>query len=255
MKRLLALLLSLCLSLSLCACGGSGSGSGSSSAKSPATSSASGSGSASGTASSPDGSSSDSSVSSSASSDNSADSSNGDSINVDKGPRNVTLTLPASYVDEGTTQESLDEECEGSGWESATLNEDGSVTCVMTLAQHEELMDSIVDEIQTALDEMVGSEDYPSITAIDHDDNFTEFTVSMDADELSMTDSIASLGLMIYGGMYHVFNGTSDQAENIHIQYINADTGEVLDETSAADMADSLNALQDAADASSSSAS
>lgn len=56
-------------------------------------------------------------------------------IDVDSGLFNVTLTVPADFIGE-VTQEQLDESAKGNGYKSATLNDDGSVTYIMTKVQH-----------------------------------------------------------------------------------------------------------------------
>lgn len=156
-------------------------------------------------------------------------------IETDKGLFNVTLTIPADFVDEGTTQDSLDQQAKKSGWRSATLNEDGSVTYVITKAQHKEMMDGVRETIDTAIKEMIGSEDYPSITAIDVNDDYTQFKVTLSDDEMGLMDAFSTLAFYMYGAMYHVFNGT--EAGNISVQYINGSTGEVIEEANSADMA------------------
>lgn len=90
-----------------------------------------------------------------------------DGIDVDKGLLEVEFTVPAEFFDEGTTQESLDEAVNEEGFKSATLNDDGSVSYVMTRAKHAEMMDDIREEIDSSLAEMVGSEEYPTITKIE----------------------------------------------------------------------------------------
>ena len=86
-------------------------------------------------------------------------------VDVDKGLFNVTLTIPKDFVGE-TTQEKLDESVKEKGYKSATLNSDGSVTYVMTKAQHEEMLVGIRESIDKSLSEMVGSSDYPNITNV-----------------------------------------------------------------------------------------
>ena len=93
-------------------------------------------------------------------------------VDVDKGLFNVTLTIPKDFVGE-TTQEKLDESVKEKGYKSATLNSDGSVTYVMTKAQHEEMLVGIRESIDKSLSEMVESSDYPNITNVEHNDNYT----------------------------------------------------------------------------------
>ena len=99
MRKVLSLTLALAMVLSLSSCGGQNGGTASST---PAASTADGSAGA--DASSSDGS---------------------GMVEVDSGLFNVTITVPATFVEEGATQESLDATAKEEGYKSITLNEDG----------------------------------------------------------------------------------------------------------------------------------
>lgn len=155
-------------------------------------------------------------------------------IEVEKQLFDVTLTIPADYVGE-STQEDLDKIRDEYGYESVTLNDDGSATYVMTKSQHKEMLEEYRTQINTNLQEMVGSEDYPNFTAIEANDNFTEFTVTTKSAELDFTESFSVLSFYMYGGMYGIFSG--ETADNVIVTFINADTGEVISTSNSADMA------------------
>ena len=97
-------------------------------------------------------------VSSAESSDPSEETHSLDELNgldVEQELFDVKLTIPADYVEEGTTQESLDAEAKEAGFQSATLNEDGTVTYVMTKSQHQKLMEDMKANLDQSLKEMV----------------------------------------------------------------------------------------------------
>ena len=129
-------------------------------------------------------------------------------VDVDAGLFNVTITVPADFLDEGVTQENLDEQAKEKGFKSITLNDDGSATYVMTKAQHEEMMDGIRQSIDGSLLEMASSEDYPSVVSIDANEDYTEYKITVNAEEVGLQESFLVLSLYVFGGMYHVFNGT-----------------------------------------------
>lgn len=137
-------------------------------------------------------------------------------VDVDKGLFNVTLTIPKDFVGE-TTQEKLDESVKGKGYKSATLNSDGSVTYVMTKAQHEEMLVGIRESIDKSLSEMVGSSDYPNITNVEHNDNYTSFTITTKNAEPDMSESFSVMALYMYGGMYGIFSG--EEVDNVHVDF------------------------------------
>ena len=117
------------------------------------------------------------------------------------------------------------------------MHDDGSITIVMRKSQHKKMMEELSKSIDDALQEMVGSEDYPNITAVEHNDNYTSFTVTTKSEELSFTESFSSIVFYLYGGMYNSFNGTP--ADNIHVDFINEASGEVIESFDSKNMEDS----------------
>ena len=154
-------------------------------------------------------------------------------IEVDDDLFDVTITIPADYVS-STTQAELDAEVAEVGCK-ATLNDDGSATYVMTKKQHKKLMDDIATNINDSLNKMVGSEDYPNITSVTANSDFTEFTVTTKNAEPDMSESFAVMSFYMFGGLYHIFNGTT--VDNIHVDYVNADSEEVISSADSSDMA------------------
>lgn len=157
-------------------------------------------------------------------------------IEVDKNLFDVVITMPADLVGE-TTQEELDQQAAESGVHSITLNEDGSATYVMSKEQHKKLLEDTRQSIQTSLDEMVGSDDYPNITSVEANDDFTSFTVTTTSTEVSFTEAFSVIGLYMYGGIYGIFSG--ETPDNIHVDFVNADTGEIIDSSDSQDMEES----------------
>ncbi len=151
-----------------------------------------------------------------------------DGLNVEKNIFSVTLTYPASMVDEGTTQDSLNNEISGiDGIKSATLNEDGSVTYIMTKAYHKQIMDDMAQTIDESMAEMVGSEDYPNFTKVEANEDYTVFTVTTKSKALSLDESLSLLQFYTEGAFYNVVSG--NDADSIHVDFVNADTGEIID--------------------------
>lgn len=164
---------------------------------------------------------------SAATSQNNTDDSS-DTIEVDKGLFNIEFTVPAQFFDEETTQESLDETAKEKGFQSVILNDDGSVTYIMTRAQHDELMSATREQIDAGITDMVESEDYPSISKIEPNDDYSVFKVYLSTEDVSLSDSLSALLLYFYGGMYNSFNGTP--VDDITVSFINEATGTVIQE-------------------------
>lgn len=137
---------------------------------------------------------------------------------------NVALTIPAEYV-EGTTQKELNKQAKEGTFKSATLNKDGSVTYVMSKSQHKEMLNTLKDSIADELNKIPNSTDYPNITKVEANDDYTKFTVTTASTELSFEEQFLSVQLYIYGGMYNAFNNLSPV---ISVDYVNVDSGATI---------------------------
>ena len=161
-------------------------------------------------------------------------------IDVDKGLLNVEITIPAEtaeyYGFTFESQEEADAYAKEQGFKSVTLGDDGSVTIVMSKSQHKKTMEGLRTTIDESLQEMIGSEDYPNITAVEHNDNYTSFTVTTKSEELSFNETFSTFAFYIYGGMYNSFNGTP--ADNIHVDFVNEASGDVIDSFDSKNMSD-----------------
>lgn len=137
---------------------------------------------------------------------------------------NVALTIPAEYV-EGTTQKELNKQAKEGTFKSATLNKDGSVTYVMSKSQHKEMLNTLKNSITDELNKIPNSTDYPNVTKVEANDDYTKFTVTTTSTELSFEEQFLSVQLYIYGGMYNAFNNLSPV---ISVDYVNADSGATI---------------------------
>ncbi len=157
-------------------------------------------------------------------------------VEVDKGLFNVTLNIPADFIGE-TTQEELDKTVKEKGFKSATLNPDGSVTYVINKKQQEEMLEDVRKSIDEGLAEMANSEDYPTITNVTANDDYTSFTIttkSASKDDIGLNESFSVLALYMYGGMYGVFSG--ERVDNVHVDFVNEASGEVISSADSKDM-------------------
>ncbi len=155
-------------------------------------------------------------------------------VEVDKGLFDVEFTVPKDFVGD-TTQEKCDEIAKEKGYHSMKLNEDGSVTYQVSRSQHKEMMQETKDSIDKSLSEMCGPDsEYPNFVEIKPNDDYTSFTVITKSDKLNLTEGVSVLGLYMYGGMYNIFNGT--EVDNIHVDFVNEASGEVIDTADSKDM-------------------
>lgn len=152
-------------------------------------------------------------------------------VDVEKELFDVTITVPADFIGEAT-QADLDEGAKENGYK-VKLNDDGSATFTMTKSQHREMLSGIAENLSQELSDMVGSEDFPTFTDISYNDDFTSFTVTTTSSELNLTESMSVLVFYSYGGMYNIFTGNS--VDNIHVDFVNADTGDIISSSDSKD--------------------
>lgn len=155
------------------------------------------------------------------------------SVKKEKKDDTVELNIPSDFVD-AATQEELDNIVKEKDFISATLNPDGSATYVITKSKHKELMKEVTEELNSSLDELITSEEYPNITDIKTNSDFTNFSITTTSPELSLEETFSVMMFYTCGAMYNVFNGTP--VDNVHVDFINADSGEIIDSFNSADM-------------------
>ncbi len=151
-------------------------------------------------------------------------------MNVDKGPLNVEITLPASLF-EGEDIDSVIADVEKEGIK-VTKNEDGSLTYKMSKAKHKEMMKEMEASLEESIKEIKESDDYVSIKDITHNKAFSEFTLVVDKKKYEDSmDSFAIFTLGITGMMYQVYSGVDPDDYQVKILTKDEATKDVLDET------------------------
>ena len=159
-----------------------------------------------------------------------------DSARIYNTVTNVKVTLPASlfeYVDEEISQDDLDKAAFENGFISATLNEDGSVTYVMSKDKYNAYVAELAMSIDKGLEELCNTEN-STIVDIKHNADFTDYTITLDADVVGFTESCVSLAIVLYSAFYYGFTG-KDMTSGVHFTYVNK-SGDVLEEYSTDEM-------------------
>lgn len=154
-------------------------------------------------------------------------------IQTENGLMYVSITLPADYVGEDITQESIDANA-GETYTSGILNDDGSVTYKMTKKQHRAMLDLTAEQIDAALKELIDNEQY-AFTSIEHNKDFTSFDVSLSTEDVGINESLMTLGFYMYGGMYSLFTG--GEVDNITVNFYSP-SGNLISTANSSDMAE-----------------
>lgn len=135
-------------------------------------------------------------------------------VEVNNGILTVSLVVPKDFVGD-VTQEELDQGA-GDSYVSAKLNDDGSVTYKMTKAQHKQMLLEMVGNIDSSLQDMIDDDNY-TFTDIKHNDDYTQFDVTLSGTELGLGDAFSTLAFYMYGGMYGIFSG--HKAESVIVNF------------------------------------
>ncbi len=154
-------------------------------------------------------------------------------VEVTNGILTVSITLPTDLVGDATTQEFLDANA-GVNYQSAKLNEDGSVTYKMTKGQYHSMLESITKSIDDSFQELIDDNETYSIAGIDHNDSYTVFEVMLDSDTVGLIDGFSVILFYMYGGMYGIFSGSN--AENIIVNFYGP-SGNLIETTNSSDLA------------------
>lgn len=157
-------------------------------------------------------------------------------IEVDENLLTVDVTLPASYF-EDTTEEDVRAGAEEKGFNNVVFNEDGSVTYTMTKAQHRQVMESYKATVDANLDDILNGEGaVESFQEISYNDDMSEFTVKVDPGLYSEWDAMYGLVFYMSGMYYQAFEGVAPEDNHVVVNFVDMNTGEVLNTGDSADL-------------------
>ena len=158
------------------------------------------------------------------------------SISVNNAGEKVTITVPSNLLGEDArnTQAEYDAFAKESGYDSATLNDDGSVTYVMSNQKHDEIMQELRNTINSSFNDLKNEEGYEHIESISANNTFTEFSVVVSKEKIGFMDSALTFILRVSGEMYNIFNGTP--TDNVAIKFVNSETGETIHEVNTSEL-------------------
>ncbi|MGB4289538.1 MAG: hypothetical protein WBK24_01230 [Dethiobacteria bacterium] len=152
----------------------------------------------------------------------------GETIDVEKGLFDVTVTLPASMV-ELEDAETLTKEAKEKGIKEVVINSDGSVTYKMSRSVHRQLMQELRQDFNEAVEDLKSGGDFPSIRDVKCNPDLTAITlvVEREAFENSL-DVFAVFGLGFAAMHYQLFDGVKAEKIKVTINIEDAATGELI---------------------------
>lgn len=140
-------------------------------------------------------------------------------------PDLVTIVIPTVY-ESINSQEEADEIRDRNGYESAVLEEDGSLSITMSRSRQEELLSQFRTSVDDAIAEIVNG-DGSSIEKIEYNDSYSVFTVTVSGDEIGTADRQTAEELVMYGTLYHIYSG--NDTDHIQVDYVGSGSGEVIE--------------------------
>lgn len=167
-------------------------------------------------------------------------------VEVENKLLNKEITISKNFLDLAEVkdpQESIDSLVSEKKIKSGKVNEDGSITYIMSAAQHKKYMEDLKENIESSNQELI-QDTSNSITDIKMNDPISVFDVYVDPNSYNDFESFMALGFYIQGGFYRMFNGDKDPY--VTVNFINKDTGDILNTANSADV---LKADSDASNA------
>lgn len=140
----------------------------------------------------------------------------------------IEVTLPAEFF-ENSDQEKVVENALAAGVTECIINEDGSVTYRMTKEKHEEMLAAFKESLAVGITEMLeGEKKVDSFTAIEYDDDFTQFDVMVDSALYRPWDNFYVVAFYMFGLYYQNFACVDAEDMDVIVRYIDASSGEEL---------------------------
>ena len=147
-------------------------------------------------------------------------------VEVDENLLTVELTLPASYFgDQDMSVFDTDTYAEENGFISASVNEDGSLSILMTKGKQKELLNEMAAAINSMIEGYTTSEDTAYIKEITYNEDYTSFTLKVDPEGYANDYGVTSVSLTLSAAFYHMYAGIDAGVEVI---VIDANTGETI---------------------------
>ena len=152
----------------------------------------------------------------------------GDTVEVEKGLFDVTVTLPAAMIEADDIEATIAEAKE-MGVKEVVVNDDGSLTYKMSKSTHGKMMRELREGFDEAAAEIINGEDFVSIKEIKSNKDLTAITliVEKEAYENSL-DGFASFGLALIAMYYQLFDGVQEGDISVTINIEDFNTGEVF---------------------------
>lgn len=142
-------------------------------------------------------------------------------------PEMVTLTIPSVYFEEDELTEIVGD-ASSDNYESLTMNDDGSVTLVMTEKQHQAILAAVKESLISSAADAFPDDDCPSVKSMAFSDDFTEATLSVNYESYENSfDSLCEYTAIISCAIYQIFSGIDADNVSVTISVVDEESGEI----------------------------
>lgn len=158
--------------------------------------------------------------------DNSSSNSTNNQPSVVATPQpDVTINISSEFLESMNTNsqdyvDNFNSENSQVSFKSVAANDDGSVTIVMDAATNKKFLDEFKSKADETIQELIADQTMTNISNISYNDDLTEFTILLKSDEMMFTDSMSSIVLYLFSGMYQIFSGIAEDKMQITINYV-----------------------------------
>ncbi len=150
---------------------------------------------------------------------------------VDENLITVDITLPAKYFEDKTEDEIMQEAAEDEYYQTAKVNDDGSVTYTMTKANYKSMMKEFAEGLDKTFSEYVGNEEVGLgyIQDVKHSKDFTEVNYTVDPDAYDSQSWIAAHVTIAYCAYYQALSNVPEDDIHVVVNFLDMNTGDVVE--------------------------
>lgn len=140
--------------------------------------------------------------------------------------KKVIINIPKEFITEELTQSELEKHAKEQGCISATLNDDGTATYVMSEKKYKEFVKENKENAIKSLNDYKNSLKIPTVVDIQVNADFTTYSVFTTSKEVSFEEAFLPISLSAISAYYYVFSGM--EVDNIMVNFINYESGNVI---------------------------
>ncbi|MBP5166165.1 MAG: hypothetical protein ILP09_02785 [Oscillospiraceae bacterium] len=162
------------------------------------------------------------------------------------GSETVELVLPEMFFS-GESEEEIIAAAKEEGFQTAKVNDDGTVSVTLTKANQKKLVADFDDEIANTISELTKQADETqAFSGVEHNSDYSQFDVKVNKDKYTEEDNFFTIDFAFLGAWRQLLSGTAlDKADTV-VNIVDEASGEVLYTDSYKQWMDLFGAFSDA---------